>query len=186
MHISVLGYTGTGKSWYIRKNLLHKIKTKIIFFDIENEYAGKITSPRTFLKDVQENDYIRIVENDLNVINFYYDNIFKFIRNVTVVIDEAHRQGGEEHKLTTELKDLITAGRKRGIRIITASQTPSLISKVILKNSGILILKKASWGIDWKIYKQINEKAYNILKESTNQYATVVLKNGIIIDKENV
>ena len=186
MHISVLGYTGTGKSWYIRKNLLYKIKTKIIFFDIENEYHGKITIPRTFLKDVQENDYVRIVENDLNIINFYYKKIFDNIRNVTVVIDEAHRQGGEEHKLTTELKDLITAGRKRGIRIITASQTPSLISKVILKNSGILILKKASWGIDWKIYKQINEEAYNILKASPNQYATVVLKNGIIIDKENV
>jgi DNA helicase HerA-like ATPase len=186
MHISVLGYTGTGKSWYIKNNLLHNIKTKIIFFDIENEYHGKITSPKTFLKDVQENDYIRIVENDLNIINFYYDKIFKFIRNVTVVIDEAHRQGGEEHKLTTELKDLITAGRKRGIRLITASQTPSLISKVILKNSGILILKKASWGIDWKIYKQINEEAYNILRASPNQYATVVLKNGIIIGKENV
>ena len=186
MHISVLGYTGTGKSWYIKNNLLHNIKTKIIFFDIENEYLGKITNPKTFLKDVKENDYVRIVENDLNIINFYYNQIFKFIRNVTVVIDEAHRQGGEEHKLTTPLKDLVTAGRKRGIRLITASQTPSLISKVILKNSGILVLKKASWGIDWKIYKQINEEAYNILKNSPNQYATVILKNGIIIDKENV
>ena len=186
MHISVLGYTGTGKSWYIRKNLLHKIKTKIIFFDIEDEYAGQITTPKTFLKDVKEFDKIRIIENDLNIINFYYNQIFNYVRNVTVVIDEAHRQGGEEHKLIQGLKDLITGGRKRGIRVITASQTPSLISKVILKNSGILVLKKASWGIDWKIYKQINEEAYNILKASTNQYATVVLKNGIIINSENV
>ena len=183
MHISILGYTGTGKSWYIKNNLISKIKNKIIFFDIENEYGGKITTPKTFLEDIQKYDYVRIIENNIDILNYYYKKIFDNIRNVTVVIDEAHRQGGEEFKLIPGLKDLITGGRKRGIQIITASQTPSLISKVILKNSGILILKKASWNIDWKIYRQINENAYNLLKNSSNQYATIVLKNGEIIDK---
>ena len=186
MHISVLGYTGTGKSWFIKNNLIHKIKTKIIFFDIENEYHGKITTPKTFLEDITKNDYVRIIESNLDILNFYYKKIFDNIRNITVVIDEAHRQGGEEHKLISGLKDLITGGRKRGIQIITASQTPSLISKVILKNSGILVLKKASWSIDWKIYRQINEDAYNILKNSSNQYATVILKNGIIVNTVNI
>ena len=185
MHISVLGYTGTGKSWYIKNNIIPKIKTKIIFFDIENEYIGKITTPKSFLEDIKKNNYVRIIESNSDILNYYYKKIFDNIRNITVVIDEAHRQGGEEHKLIDGLKDLITGGRKRGIRIITASQTPSLISKVILKNSGILVLKKASWNIDWKIYKQINEEAYSILKNSSNQYVTVILKNGIIINKEN-
>ena len=183
MHIAILGYTGTGKSWYIRNNLVNKIKTKVIFFDIEDEYEGKITTPKSFLKDVKNNDYVRIIENDLNILNYYYKRIFDNIRNITVIIDECHRQGGQEYKLIDGLKDLVTGGRKRGIQVITASQTPSLISKVILKNSGIIILKKASWSIDWKIYRQINEDAHDMLKNSTNQYATIVLKNGVIVSK---
>ena len=184
MHIAVLGYTGTGKSYFIKNNLVPKIKTKIVFFDIESEYFGKITTPKSFLEDVKKNDYVRVIERDTNITNYYYKRIFDNIRNVTIVIDECHRQGGEEYHLSSQLKDLVTGGRKRGIQIITASQTPSLISKVILKNSGILVLKKASWSIDWKIYRQINEDAHDLLKNSSNQYATIILKNGIIVKRD--
>lgn len=188
-HIAILGYTGTGKTTVI-KELIKNITAKVIIFDIERDYddikAHSIhMHDHMYVKELLEKyDKIRILTKNYdkknNDFSQMYKYIFQNIRNIVFVIDEVHRQGGKEHNINVELENIITAGRKRNIKCIIASVTPSIVAKILLKSCGIIIMKKAAWTNDWDVYKKINKKAVELLQNSTNDYATIVLIDGKI------
>ena len=186
-HIAILGMTGTGKTYFIKNHLLKPAKQKgipVIILDLERDYNGFVVKNYKNIKNyIGKKSVIKINTDDYDeeqMQSDIYNHIFKKIRDAMVVIDEVHNQGGHQHKLDMNLKKLITRGRKRGLKIVLASQRPALVDKTLLSNCGTLILKKVGWGTDWNIYKEINKDAYNQLKESTNKYATVILRQGVI------
>ncbi|HIP90491.1 MAG TPA: AAA family ATPase [Candidatus Nanopusillus sp.] len=191
-HIAVLGMTGTGKTYFI-KDLIRRAKSKgkkIVILDLERDYhdVGAFT-----LKDWRnigvykdKKQVLRILTEDYEdgqVQDKIYNYIFRNMRNWIVVIDEVHNQGGHQSKLSSSLKKLITRGRKRGLKLIVASQRPSLIDKTILSNCAVLVLKKVGWDTDWSVYRAVNKEVCDLLKNSTNKYATVILRYGTIWKK---
>ena len=187
-HIAILGYTGTGKTTLI-KELIKNTTAKAIIFDIEQDYNIKAHSIHIhdymYIKKLLEKyNTIRIITKNHDKKNNDFSQIYKYIfqniRNVVLVIDEIHRQGGREHNLNIELENLLTAGRKRNIKCIIASVTPVLVAKTLLKSCGILVLKKVAWTNDWDTLRKINKKAVELLQSSNNDYATVILRDGKI------
>ncbi|HIP90266.1 MAG TPA: DUF87 domain-containing protein [Candidatus Nanopusillus sp.] len=189
-HIAILGMTGTGKTYFIR-DIIKKAKmnsTKIIILDIEEDYGNLGAIVLKNYKNISKyknKQVIRLLTEDYNedqMQSHVYDYVFKNVRNALIVIDEVHNQGGEQSKLDANLKRLITRGRKRGLKLIVASQRPALVDKTILSNCGTLVLKKVGWSTDWNLYNSINKEACELLKSSKNKYSYVILRQGIIWD----
>lgn len=187
-HIAILGYTGTGKTTFIKK-LLKTTTAKIIILDIERDYDVKahcihMHDYKHIKKLLKKYDIIRILTKNYDKKNDEFSVIYKYIfeniKNVIIVIDEIHRQGGREHSLNIDLENLLTAGRKRGIKCIIASITPAVTAKTLLKSCGVIVMKKAAWSNEWDVLRKINKKAAELIQNSNNEYATIALVNGKI------
>ncbi|WP_456471673.1 helicase HerA domain-containing protein [Methanocaldococcus sp.] len=186
-HIAVLGMTGTGKTYFIKKYLIEPAKRRgkrVIILDLERDYSGFTLKNFKALKEaLKEHRVVRILTEEYQSTQMQseiYDYIFSKIRNCMIVIDEIHNQGGQQGKIDDNLIKLITRGRKRGLKLVVASQRPSLVDKIILSNCGTLVLKKVGWATDWNVYKEVSKEAVDILKSSKSKYATVIIRNGTI------
>ena len=196
-HIAVIGGTGTGKTYLIKNELIKpavaKKGARVIILDLEQDYNGlgafRVKNWRKNLKPylrkkgivrIYTDDYDQYEKDEPNETSEIYEYIWKNIEDVMVIVDEAHNQGGHQKggDMDKWLKKLITRGRKKGKKMVIASQRPAELNKTILHNTANIILKKVGWKNDWDTYKSILEKKeYNELKSSNNKYATIVLRD---------
>jgi len=186
-HILITGASGTGKSEYFKRNILTpaiKKGIRVVIIDPENEY-DKIpkTNLKSILKDLKTKTAVRYVpnlrdSNYLDQLDKLYQKIFDNVRGCIIAIDEARFCGGEQHRLLPGLLELITRGRKRGLKLIVITQRIALIDKTITGNCQIKILFKCAEDVDWDRYRKINKELTEKLKMSKNDHAYIYI-NGL-------
>ena len=191
-HIAALGMTGTGKTYWIKQNIILPAinnKIPIVLFDLENDYNDLGFYDLNNFYNIEQ--IIQTINVPIRIDTEFYDieemqseiyeYLFQNIRNCIIIVDEVHEQGGKQSSLDTNLKRLITQGRKRGLKMVIASQRPALTDKTLLSNCGKIVFKKCNWKTDWDVYKSINKEVHDRLKISKNKYETVIMQMGNIL-----
>ena len=136
-HIAILGPTGSGKSYMVKKALrAGKFGARLIIVDIQDEYPGEEIS----LLEVLEQDelppyfYWRMVpENEDEV-----DRIFRLamaLENVWVIAEEVADYGRSPELLRT-----LRRGRRRGVNVVSVSQRPADVPRSVTANSALVVL----------------------------------------------
>jgi DNA helicase HerA-like ATPase len=198
-HIAVLGGTGTGKTYFIKNELIKPAREKgipVIILDLERDYNGlgafRVKNwKKNLIPYLKKKGIVRIFtedyddyDKDNNETSAIYEYIFKNIEydkigsSVLIVVDEVHNQGGHESKSVDKwLKKLLTRGRKRGQKMVIASQRVAEVRKTLVDNCGTWVFKKCGLT-DWQAYKKyLPKEELEKLKNSQNKYATIIIRN---------
>ena len=186
-HVIINGASGTGKSYYFKRNILNpalKKGVKVVIIDPEDEYDNIArTSTKNILNDLRTKPVVRYVpnlrqEDYLEQLDRLYQKIFDNVKGCIIAIDEARFCGGAQYKLSSGLLELITRGRKIGLKLVVITQRIALLDKTITGNCQIKVLFKCAEDVDWDRYRKINKELAEKLKHSKNDHAYIYI-NGL-------
>ena len=161
--VTVLGRKGTGKSFFVKNQLLSKFRRKIIL-DSQDEYntGVKIYNVKDTIKYLELN----YEKPDFNIIfkmsefREYFEDIEKLFKAVwlvgdlTIVVEEANIFCNP-YFISPALNILLLRGRHKNINQLYISQRPANVHKNLLGQSDVLFLFQNPLFNDWKIFKQL-------------------------------
>ena len=156
----------SGKSYYIKHNLLKKYQNKIIF-DFEDEYSSygiKVTSPYEAINLLhtktlaQVNYSIVLAFNHVSDYYIFLQGLDNY-RDFTVVLDESYRLMATNRENEIML-NFYAAGRHRNICLIAASQRPAQISKLVTSQSNKIIFFRLHEPNDLKYVRSLAGKDF--------------------------
>jgi len=189
----LIGRTRSGKSLYTKMKILRileKMDKRAIIIDPQDEYDYIKTSKKELINDLQEFKIVRYIpggktikEKVDDVDNIYYTILHK-VRNCYIIVDEAPKVGGQQHRVSGGLDMLANGGLKWGLKCVLITQRLSMIDKNISGSCTCKIFFKAEEDIDWERLRKYKEEAWQFLKhDATGQLPYVVVKDGEVIKK---
>ena len=156
-HSTIVGQTGSGKSFFAEKALEYLSRSNYIFVhDYKDEFLMKDSVKCYGLKELEKNfleKKIVFVPTDEAENESVFDCLFRG-KNRILYVDEAYSLGAKGVMPESFLKCL-TRGRSRNIRVITATQRPVWASNFILSEAQTLVLFHLSVHSDREKIKKI-------------------------------
>lgn len=130
----IVGKTGSGKSYFVKKNINELLKTNnIIIFDVLNEYfnsnAKIITDYYSFLVTLKENKkkiFFIVKTSNIEEINKITSFIFKYLSNLLLIFEET------QIYLNQSIYDFVNYGRHKNIRLILIARRGTELKTHIL------------------------------------------------------
>ena len=190
----LVGRTRSGKSLYAKMKILRILERTgkhAIIIDPQDEYTEYMkTSKKELISDLQEFKIVRYIPRGKTIkkkvddVDDLYYTICHKVRNCYIIVDEAPKVGGQQHRISGGLDMLVSGGLKWGLKCVLITQRLSMIDKNISGNCTCKILFKAEEDIDWERVRKYSEEAWKFLKfESKGQLPYVVVKNGDVVKK---
>lgn len=138
----VIGQTGSGKSYFVKKQL-QDIKKNLTIFDFEAEYKLKKSKFISHYSEFLENQF------DHNTIlrYLYFDDYYKTMeylrhcKNYIFVIEELNKIA-DSRKFPDSLKDITLTHRHRNAVVYLITQSPTCIPTLQLTNATHIFLFK--------------------------------------------
>lgn len=198
-NIVVNGGSGSGKTLYVKKRLLKKLKSmgiKVGIVDVEDEYGdiadARVQHPDQFDQAFKQgHDLVRIEpelsmrDQELNgeILDDIIAGITRYDGLVCILVEEAHNFQTNRKVYSDYLYKVMKQGRKYGIMVIQVSQEPQDLHRSTWNNSEYYIVFRVDTVPD-KLEKKLDpddphpEKIprYHYLVVQADVYTDNVLK----------
>jgi DNA helicase HerA-like ATPase len=128
----VIGKSGSGKTYFIKNELLNNVKNFIVF-DVNGEYETDyiVESHSDFIKNISVKGSIAlrydVFEEYFDTLNFLYRNT----NNFNLVIDELGLYVNTK-KDNEDLRNMIILHRHKKIDLLVATQSPHLVTNFLV------------------------------------------------------
>lgn len=136
-HVSVLGATGTGKTYWVREDLLPQYRRVIVLDTEERDFNAlpRVSQKRAVALAAGDRPFrVRVVafpHEDLTVLT---GGLLEKGHDVCLYVDEL-TDFGRPGQMDEGLVMLVRKARKRNITVVGSTQRPALLDKTWLANS---------------------------------------------------
>lgn len=153
--VAVMGGSGSGKSTFIKREILRLKPKRLIVFDVMHEY-GEFGQPIKFCRDLatmaKATSFKAIFQPSSTNIKEVFDFVCKIAfetGNVLLVVEELNRVT-EATRAPPSWQDCTSRGRHKGMMIYGASQRPANVDKDFFSNATKIRSGRLNFAADIK------------------------------------
>ena len=141
-HMTLIGMTGSGKTYFAKNGILPAFN-RLIIFDTEEmdfpEFKAVSVKDAIKLSKGATQFYVRVIgtgkyDADISMVDELCYGLLKSGHGTAIYFDEI-TDYSDSHSVPDSLQALIRKARKRGISVITGTQRPQMLNNDFVANS---------------------------------------------------